>query len=117
MAACSAIKANGERCKGIAATGSDYCPAHDPARAEARRRSARKAARSKGGGRELDKIKAGVRTIIAAVIRGRLDRGQGAVALQGYNTLLRAAEIGQRADLEDLAREVEELKRGYGRTA
>jgi hypothetical protein len=28
--------------------------------------------------------------------------------------LLRAAEIGQRADLEDLAREVEELKRGYG---
>jgi hypothetical protein len=118
VAACSAIKANGERCRGIAATGSDYCPAHDPARAEARRRSARKAARSKGGGGgELEKIKAGVRTVIAAVIRGRLDRGRGAVALQGYNTLLRAAEIGQRADLEELAREVEELKRGYGRTA
>jgi hypothetical protein len=31
--------------------------------------------------------------------------------------LLRAAEIGQRADLEELAREVEELKRGYGQTA
>ena len=58
-----------------------------------------------------------MRTVIAAVLRGRVDRGRGAVALQGYNTLLRAAEIGQRADLEDLAREVEELKRGYGRTA
>ena len=37
--------------------------------------------------------------------------------MQGYNTLLRAAEMGQKADLEELAREVEELKRGYGRTA
>jgi hypothetical protein len=117
VAACSVIKANGERCRGIAATGSDYCPAHDPARAEARRRSVRKAARSKGGGGELGKIKAGVRTVIAAVVRGRLDRGRGAVALQGYNTLLRAAEIGQRADLEELVREVQELKREYGRTA
>jgi len=117
MGRCSALKANGERCRGIAATGSDYCPAHDPTRAEARRRSARKAARSKGGGRELDKVKAGVRSVIAGVLRGRLDRGRGAVALQGYNTLLRAAEMGQRADLEELAREVEELKCGYGRTA
>lgn len=119
MAACSGIKANGERCRGIAATGSDFCPAHDPNRAEARRRSARKAARSKGNGSagELDKIKGGVRTVIAAVLRGRLDRGRGAVALQGYNTLLRAVEIGQRADLEELAQEVQELKREYGRTA
>jgi hypothetical protein len=54
---------------------------------------------------------------MSTAVRGRLDRGRGAVALQGYNTLLRAAEIGQRADLEDLAREVEELKRGYGRPA
>ncbi len=117
MSKCSAIKPNGERCRGIAATGSEWCPAHDPARAEARRRSARKAARSKGTGGELDKIKGGVRTVIAAVIQGRLDRGRGAVALQGYNTLLRAAEIGQRADLEELSREVEKLKREYGRTA
>jgi hypothetical protein len=51
------------------------------------------------------------------VLDGSVEKGKGAVALQGYNTLLRAAEIGQRADLEDLAREVEELKRGYGRTA
>ena len=115
MAKCSAIKPNGERCKGIAATDSDYCPAHDPARAEARKRNARKAARSRarGSGSELKQVKQGVRTVIAAVVRGRLDRGRGAVALQGYNTLLRAVEIGQRDELEDLAREVEEIKRGY----
>jgi hypothetical protein len=46
-----------------------------------------------------------------------VDKSKGAVALQGYNTLLRAAELSQRDQLDELAREVEELKRGYGRTA
>jgi hypothetical protein len=41
---------NGERCKGIAAAVSDYCPTHDPARAEARKRAASKAARSRHSG-------------------------------------------------------------------
>jgi hypothetical protein len=121
VAGCSAIKPNGERCRGIAATDSDYCPAHDPSRAEARKRNARKAARSRGSARgsgsELKQVKQGVRTVIAAVVRGRLDKGRGAVALQGYNTLLRAVEIGQRDELEDLAREVEDLKRGYSGAA
>jgi len=44
---CPAIKANGERCKGIVGAVSHYCPAHDPAREGARRRAASKAARSK----------------------------------------------------------------------
>ena len=37
MRVCPAIKTNGERCKGIVGTASDYCPAHDPARKGARR--------------------------------------------------------------------------------
>jgi hypothetical protein len=32
---CPAIKANGERCRGIVGAGSAYCLAHDPARAKA----------------------------------------------------------------------------------
>jgi hypothetical protein len=44
---CPAIKANGERCKGIVGAGSAYCPAHDPAREGARWRAASKAARNK----------------------------------------------------------------------
>ena len=47
MRGCPAIKANGERCKGIVGAGSHYCPAHDPAREGARRRAASKAAGNK----------------------------------------------------------------------
>jgi hypothetical protein len=44
---CPAIKANGERCRGIVGAGRHYCPAHDPAREGARRRATFKATRSK----------------------------------------------------------------------
>jgi hypothetical protein len=37
--------------------------------------------------------------------------------LQGFNTLLRAVELEQKTDLEDLARQVKELQRGYGGAA
>jgi hypothetical protein len=117
MSKCSAIKLNGERCRGIAATGSDYCPAHDPARAEQRKRNARKASRSRGGGSELKDLKRGIRTVTAAVLSGRLDKGRAAVGLQGYNLLLRAYSEGRNDLMEELAREVEELKREYGRAA
>jgi hypothetical protein len=117
---CAAITRAGERCK-LDATSGSYCWSHAPENAQERkRRAARggKAARSRSAsGEELRQVKQGVRTVVAAVLRGRLDKGRGAVALQGYNTLLRAVEVGQRDELEDLAREVEELKRGYGGAA
>ena len=105
---CAAITSAGERCK-LDATNGSYCWSHDPANAEERRRRARRGGKAKGAG-ELSEIKRDVRDVIAGVLDGSVEKGKGAVALQGYNTLLRAAEIGQRADLEDLAREVEELK-------
>ncbi len=111
MARCSAIKANGERCRGIAGRGNEWCPAHDPARAEQRKRDASKAARSRPG-KEVTSIKAEIRSLIEGLLSGELDKGVGAVALQGYNTLLRAVEVGQRTDLEDLVRKVEDLERG-----
>ncbi len=117
---CAAITSAGERCK-LDATSGSYCWSHAPENAtERRRRAARggRASRSRSAaGEELRQVKQGVRTVIAAVLRGRLDKSRGAVALQGYNTLLRAVEVGQRDELEDLAREVEELKRGYGGAA
>jgi hypothetical protein len=58
-----------------------------------------------------------LRTVIDDVLKGRVDKGRAAVALQGYNALIRVVEVGRRDDLEDLAREVEELKRGYGGAA
>ena len=112
---CAAITRTGGRCK-LDATSGSYCWSHDPENAEERRKRARRGGKAKGAG-ELSEIKRDVREVISGVLDGSIDKAKGAVALQGYNTLLRAAEIGQRADLEELAREVEELKRGYGRTA
>lgn len=112
---CAAITKAGGRCK-LDATSGGYCWAHAPENAEERRRKARRGGKAKGAG-ELGEIKRGIRTVTAAVLSGRLDKGRAAVGLQGYNTLLRAVEIERRADLEELAREVEDLKREYGRTA
>lgn len=37
-----------------------------------------------------------MRNVIAGVLDESVEKGKGAVALQGYNTLLRAAELSQR---------------------
>lgn len=129
MRGCSAIKANGERCKGIAATGSDYCPAHDPARADARIKAASKAAKSRSATAtettEILVIKDALKDLYDAVLEGRMDRSAAAVANQIANTQLRAVEVERRVreqdeleirldELEGLLEEAEE-RREYGR--
>jgi hypothetical protein len=100
MAGCSAIKGNGERCRGIAATGSDYCPAHDPARAEERKRAASKAARARHDP-EIRELKELLKDLYAAVLEGRVERGAAAVANQVANTRLRALEVERRIREQD----------------
>jgi hypothetical protein len=117
VSVCTGKKRSGARCTVSVAPGLTYCHHHDPARAEERSRAASRAGKSKPS-KELSDIKQGVKDLIADVLEGNVDKGRGAVALQGYNTWLRAVEIGQRVDLEALAREVEEIKKsGYGGTA
>lgn len=111
MAVCAGIKPNGGRCTVSVPPGHTYCHHHDPARKEERRRNASRAGRSKPS-REIREVKREIKDLITDVVEGSLDKGRGAVALQGYNTLLRALEVEQKAVLEELAREVEELKRG-----
>jgi hypothetical protein len=128
MRKCSAIKANGERCRGIAATGSDYCPAHDPARADARIKAASKAAKSRSVAvtetTDITIIKDALRDLYDAVLEGRVERSAAAVASQIANTQLRAVELERRIreqenledrldDLEGLLEEAEE--RTYAR--
>jgi hypothetical protein len=84
---CTGIKASGDRCQGIAKAGSDFCPAHDPARAEARREAASKAARAKGPGGEIVGIKARIRELAEGVIEGEVERGRASVAFQGLGVL------------------------------
>jgi hypothetical protein len=120
MRGCSAIKENGERCRGIAATGSDYCPAHDPARAEERRKAASKAAKSRHDP-EIRELKELLKDLYAAVLEGRVARPAAAVANQIANTQLRALEVERRIreqdELEGRLDELEELLEEAERSA
>ena len=106
MASCSGITRDGERCRGIAIEGSEYCYAHDPDRAEERRRNAHKGGKRGGRGRpsvELARLQARFEDLAEQVLAGDIERGVGAVAGQ----LLSGARACVRDGLA--AREQEEL--------
>ena len=107
---CSFIKKGGERCRGTATGGATLCYSHDPARAEERSRNARKAGQVGGNGRpsgvsEIVDIKGVVRRVVGGVLNGSIERGVAAVAFQGFNTWLKAAELERRIREQD---EIEE---------
>ncbi len=111
MAGCIGVKPDGALCQGVAARGSDWCPAHDPERKEARRKSASKAARSKKPNREIADVKEQVAELIQDVRAGDVDRSDAIACGQLYNVLLRAVSVGLRVrETEELAHEIEELR-------
>jgi hypothetical protein len=116
MARCQAIKADGERCKGEASPGAEWCYSHDPAHAEERRRNASRGGKAGGRGRpgaDLADLKREVRAVIGGVLTGRIAQGPGAVALQGFNTLLRAAKVEMdMREQQELIERIEALERG-----
>ncbi len=100
MALCSGIKADGGRCKAQAMRNSEWCIGHDPDQAEARRRRASKGGKRGGRGRpqvELAEIKRRLSDLADAVLEGRQDRADAAVAGQLFNTYLRAVSVELRA--------------------
>ena len=125
MGRCSGITAAGARCKGQAISDSEYCISHDPDRADTRKRRAAKGGRRGGRGRpqvELASLKTDVRHVIDSVLDGTVGHSPGAVALQGFNVLLRAQklelEIREQADLIQRLEELEaalELQHEPGR--
>jgi hypothetical protein len=102
MPGCAGIKGNGERCRGIAATGSDYCPAHDPNRQEARRHAASKAAKSKRGKEALDGVYDQARKLYERVERGDIDPKVGTVLVQAMNAQTRILELQRRVVFSDV---------------
>ena len=115
MRGCPAIKANGERCRGIVGARSHYCPAHDPAREGARRRAASKAARSKPDA-EVRRVKDQLQAIADGVLSGELARADAAVVSQILNVKLRALEVERKwkelGELEDRLDALEGVLKG-----
>ena len=119
MGSCLGIKADGGRCKAQAITGSEWCFSHHPDYEEQRQRRASRGGKRGGRGRpgaDLADLKRDVRKVIDGVLSGETPHGPGAVALQGYNTLLRAAkvELDIREQTEVLER-IEALEQAQGK--
>ncbi len=114
MARCSATKANGEPCT-LPANGSHgLCWAHAPENAQRRRRAASRAARSKGN-KEVAALKGEIKALIADVRSGELDRNDAAVMVQAYRALKDFVALERQIkETDELAAEIEELKREYG---
>jgi len=114
MARCPAIKADGERCRGEAMPGAEWCYSHNPEHADARQRAARKGGNRGGRGRpvsDLAEVKRRLREMVECVMEGTVDRGDAAVAGQLLNTWIRAttAELKAR-EQQDLEERLEQLE-------
>ena len=114
MGVCRATKANGEPCTLPAGAVSGFCWAHAPENAERRRRAASRAARSKGN-KEVASLKDEIKAVIADVRAGELDRNDAAVMIQAYRALKDFIALERQVrETDELAAEIEELKREYG---
>src|SRR5215216_3995532 len=114
MAKCSAIKADNGRCKVEAMPGAEWCWNHHPDYEEDRRRRASKGGKRGGRGRplvELADVKRQLRELADAVIAGRTDRSNAAVAGQLLGTYLRAVSVELKArEQQELETRIEALE-------
>ncbi len=124
MGSCSGITEAGGRCKSIAISGSDYCHAHHPDRAEARRRSASKGGKRGGRGRpstEVSELKGQLSDLYAAVLDGTTEPKVGAVAAQIANVRARLVEtelrVREAEELEERISQLEQTREGGKRWA
>jgi hypothetical protein len=114
MSTCAGIKRDGGRCTLPAGASSGMCWLHDPARAGERQAHASRAARSKGN-REVATLKQEIKDVIADVKAGDLDRNDAAVMIQGYRALKDFIALERQVrETDELAAEIEELKREHG---
>jgi hypothetical protein len=96
LSRCTAIKGSGERCKGRAIEGSEWCWNHNPDHADERRRHGAKGGKRGGRGRpqaELANIKERLSELADDVLEEKVDRGVGAVVSQILNVYLRAVSV------------------------
>jgi hypothetical protein len=114
MGKCTAITRGGDRCRGVAIEGSDYCYAHHPDHEQDRRRAARKGGKRGGRGRptsELARLQRRFEELADMVLSGEVDRAAGAVAGQLLNGARACVRDGLAArEQEELVERMEELE-------
>jgi hypothetical protein len=96
---CSATTRSGVPCKGVAIRSSEWCPAHHPEYADARRRHASKGGKRGGRGRPLvaaADVADQVQSLADKVLAGEVNRADAAVCGQLLNIKLRALEVGRK---------------------
>jgi hypothetical protein len=87
-----------------------HCYAHDPERADERRRNASRGGRAKGNG-ELADLKEQLKDLAGDVLAAKVDRGSAAVVNQILNTVIRAIEQERKMrELEEMAQRLEALE-------
>src|SRR5829696_3996008 len=115
MPRCSANKADGTPCQAIVKESQQLCHAHDPARADQRRRAASKAGKSRTGG-EISAIKARLRELAEDVVADKITTAKGSVAAQILGVYLRAVEQERKQrEFDDLERRLEAVEKMYSR--
>ena len=111
MPQCAGIKQDGGQCAVVVGAGQSHCYAHDPTRAEERRRNASRGGKSKSAGGELPDLKKQLKDLAAGVLDGSVDRSRAAVANQVLNTVIRAIEQERKVrELEEVAARIEALE-------
>ena len=115
MRECSASTRSGEPCRGVAIRGSEWCPAHHPEYADARRRHAARGGRRGGRGRPAvaaADVAEQMQRLADKTLAGEVDRATAAVCGQLLNVKLRALEVGRKLrESEELEARLEELER------
>jgi hypothetical protein len=112
---CTATKRDGSPCTLPSYESSGLCWAHDPKNAERRRRGQSRGGKSKPN-RELQVIKQRLSTLADDVLKGNVDRGDGAVVSQILNVYLRAFSVEMRVrEVEELEQRLEELEEALER--
>jgi hypothetical protein len=114
LSRCAAIKASGERCKGMAMEGSEWCWNHHPSYADERRRHGARGGKRGGRGRPI--AERGTLRDENADIRRRLLEGEllpnvAAVAIQSLNCDIRAVATTLKAkEQEEVVERLEDLE-------
>jgi hypothetical protein len=114
MGKCTAITQSGNRCKGIAIDGSDYCYAHHPDHAANRHRNASKGGKRGGRGRPLtdvSEVKQRLASLADDALNGTVDKSVATAVAQIWNTYLRAVTTElQVKEQRELVQRLEELE-------